>query len=166
MKSSAVAVCGLHRQWQISAYCGGPQCCSQGPVPGTAFCLCVGSGTNGELTPSDPVLPINDGKEAAEGFVTAFSVASPSTSVAITRREAQDPGKAVPAGSCPKPGVYTCGGRSSDKKGWRTLVLICNAVRKWQLSADCGRSNCCSFGPTPGTAYCTCGASATGDDTA
>lgn len=39
--SSAVRVCTAAGNWKISAYCeGGPWCCREGPVKGTAFCTC------------------------------------------------------------------------------------------------------------------------------
>lgn len=50
------------------------------------------------------------------------------------------------------PGRFACGIAGDIGR----YVWICNSLRDWQVSAECGNSRCCRQGPQAGTAYCVC----------
>ncbi|KAF2748948.1 hypothetical protein M011DRAFT_466081 [Sporormia fimetaria CBS 119925] len=129
-KGSAVHVCTAEHKWQLSAFCGGINCCEEGSIPGTAYCTCA-----------------ND-----EGTLIKRTTLPP----------AANPDVASSASEC-TPGTFKCGLLYDRVAPIGSAVFACNLKGLWVQSANCGPLNCCQQGPTPETAFCTCGRPSTSE---
>ncbi|KAF2796888.1 hypothetical protein K505DRAFT_358934 [Melanomma pulvis-pyrius CBS 109.77] len=114
-------------EYILSAKCGRRDgCCENGPVTGTAFCIC-GAGTKG--------LSLSMSSDRSEEPTTELK--------AITKR-----GDSYKLPLPCKPGTYRCSG------AW-FWILVCNpAGTEWIPSAQCARPGACEEGPVAGTAFC------------
>lgn len=111
----------------MSAKCGRRDgCCENGPVTGTAFCIC-GAGAEGLSLPMS-----SDGSE------------EPTTELKAITKRGDNYRLPLPC----TPGIYQC----SIAWFW---ILVCNPQgTEWILSAQCARPGACEEGPVAGTAFC------------
>lgn len=154
---AVLVICREGHHLEVFKVCGPPGCCKNGARVGEAYCTCGGSAsdnvdTSDTISASDEsishveVAPRSEEKLAVGDYLSLEQLAwSPH----------QLPWY------CPNIGEYRCSVTVGED-----CIVICADSHRWKISAICAGLNCCQEGPTPRTAFCACGASASDNNTA
>jgi hypothetical protein len=131
-------VCNAQGQYIPSSFCGQGNCCREGPVPGTAFCVCGKNGNNANADSIDSEKPTDIARreepqteedEEPQPDAEAYSYSDESTGL-----DGQSASTQSERSACKHVGAWHChGGR---------YVVKCHADKHWHRHADCGNKWC------------------------